>query len=130
MDMQRFSLAGKTALITGATYVYGPEIAKGLMDAGARVFLADGDAAALDAFLAGRRVAALANTGSSLKLCLIAAGEADLYPRLGRTMEWDTAAAHAVLAAAGGSVRTLAGEPLRYGKAGLENPHFVASGLD
>ena len=89
-----------------------------------------GDAAALDAFLAGRKVAALANAGSSLKLCLIAAGEADLYPRLGRTMEWDTAAAHAVLAAAGGSVRTLAGEPLRYGKAGLENPHFVASGLD
>lgn len=89
-----------------------------------------GDAAALDAFLAGRRVAALANTGSSLKLCLIAAGEADLYPRLGRTMEWDTAAGHAVLAAAGGSVRTLAGEPLHYGKTGLENPHFVASGPD
>ncbi len=89
-----------------------------------------GDAAALDTFLAGRRVAALANAGSSLKLCLIAAGEADLYPRLGRTMEWDTAAAHAVLAAAGGSVRTLGGEPLRNGKAGLENPPYGASGLD
>ena len=89
-----------------------------------------GDAAALDAFLAGRKVTALTNAGSSLKLCLIAAGEADLYPRLGRTMEWDTAAGHAVLAAAGGSVRTLAGEPLHYGKTGLENPHFVASGPD
>lgn len=89
-----------------------------------------GDAAALDAFLAGRKVAALKSAGSSLKLCLIANGEADLYPRLGRTMEWDIAAGHAVLAAAGGKVRTLAGEALRYGKPGLDNPHFVASGLD
>lgn len=87
-----------------------------------------GDAAALDAFLAGRKVAALANAGSSLKLCLIAAGEADLYPRLGRTMEWDIAAGHAVLAAAGGSVRDLQGAPLRYGKPGFDNPHFAASG--
>lgn len=86
-----------------------------------------GDAAALDQFLAGRKVAALANAGSSLKLCLVAAGEADLYPRLGRTMEWDIAAGHAVLAAAGGKVETLAGEPLRYGKPGFDNPHFVAS---
>lgn len=89
-----------------------------------------GDAAALDAFLAGRKVASLANAGSSLKLCLVAAGEADLYPRLGRTMEWDIAAGHAVLAAAGGSVRRIdTGEPLRYGKPGFDNPHFVASGL-
>ncbi len=86
-----------------------------------------GDAAALDAFLAGRKVAALANAGSSLKLCLVAAGEADLYPRLGRTMEWDIAAGHAVLAAAGGAVRTLDGQPLRYGKPGFDNPHFAAS---
>ena len=86
-----------------------------------------GDAAALDQFLAGRKVAALANAGSSLKLCLIAAGEADLYPRLGRTMEWDIAAGHAVLAAAGGKVETLAGAELRYGKPGFDNPHFVAS---
>ena len=87
-----------------------------------------GDAAALEAFLAGRRVAALANAGSSLKLCLVAAGEADLYPRLGRTMEWDIAAGHAVLAAAGGRVADLAGAPLRYGKPGFENPHFAAWG--
>jgi 3'(2'), 5'-bisphosphate nucleotidase len=87
-----------------------------------------GDAAALDAFLAGRRVAALARAGSSLKLCLIAAGEADLYPRLGRTMEWDIAAGHAVLVAAGGQVTRLDGAPLRYGKPGFENPHFVAAG--
>jgi 3'(2'), 5'-bisphosphate nucleotidase len=87
-----------------------------------------GDAAALDAFLAGRKVAALTNAGSSLKLCLIAAGEADLYPRLGRTMEWDIAAGHAVLSAAGGAVHDLHGAPLGYGKPGFDNPHFVASG--
>lgn len=88
-----------------------------------------GDSAALDAFLAGRKVASLANAGSSLKLCLVAAGEADLYPRLGRTMEWDIAAGDAVLRAAGGRVTDLAGADLRYGKPGLDNPHFVASGL-
>ena len=90
-----------------------------------------GDAAALDAFFAERKitVASLASAGSSLKLCLVAAGEADLYPRLGRTMEWDIAAGHAVLAAAGGRVSTLDGADLRYAKPGLDNPHFVASGL-
>jgi 3'(2'), 5'-bisphosphate nucleotidase len=87
-----------------------------------------GDAAALDAFLNGRKVASLKNAGSSLKLCLVAAGEADLYPRLGRTMEWDIAAGHAVLLAAGGSVADLRATPLRYGKPGFDNPHFVASG--
>lgn len=89
-----------------------------------------GDAKALEAFLAGRRVASLTSAGSSLKLCLIAEGKADLYPRLGRTMEWDIAAGHAVLAAAGGHVDDLSGQPLRYGKAGFENPHFVAAGQD
>jgi 3'(2'), 5'-bisphosphate nucleotidase len=89
-----------------------------------------GDAAALDALLAGRKVAKLTNAGSSLKLCLVAEGLADLYPRQGRTMEWDIAAGHAVLAAAGGNVCHLAdGLALRYGKGGFENPHFVASGL-
>ena len=88
-----------------------------------------GDAAALEAYLGGRKVAAVRSAGSSLKLCVLAAGEADLYPRLGRTMEWDIAAGHAVLAAAGGSVTELSGTPLRYGKPGFENPHFVAQGL-
>jgi 3'(2'), 5'-bisphosphate nucleotidase len=88
-----------------------------------------GDAAALDAFLAGRRVAALTNAGSSLKLCLLAEGAADLYPRHGRTMEWDIAAGHAVLAAAGGGVWLIDGSaPLAYGKPGFENPHFYAAG--
>jgi 3'(2'), 5'-bisphosphate nucleotidase len=87
-----------------------------------------GDPQALDRYLQGRRVAATREAGSSLKFCIVAAGEADLYPRFGRTMEWDTAAGHAVLNAAGGAVRTLQGEDLRYGKLGFENPHFVASG--
>lgn len=88
-----------------------------------------GDAEAMERFLAGRKVAAQASAGSSLKFCLVAAGEADLYPRLGRTMEWDTAAGHAVLAAAGGRVTTLDGADLRYGKPGFANPHFVAQGF-
>ena len=86
------------------------------------------DASALDAFLAGRKVAALRSAGSSLKLCLVAGGEADVYPRLGRTMEWDIAAGHAVLAAAGGRVTTVDAKPFMYGKPGVENPHFVAWG--
>jgi 3'(2'), 5'-bisphosphate nucleotidase len=88
-----------------------------------------GDEAALQHFLAGRQVAGIVHAGSSLKLCLIATGEADLYPRHSRTMEWDIAAGHAVLSAAGGAVLDLDGLPLRYGKPGLENPHFVARGL-
>jgi 3'(2'), 5'-bisphosphate nucleotidase len=66
--------------------------------------------------------------GSSLKLCLVAEGAADLYPRLGPTMEWDTAAAHAVVAAAGGKVVTLDGDDLVYNKPDLHNPWFVVIG--
>jgi 3'(2'), 5'-bisphosphate nucleotidase len=83
-----------------------------------------------DEFLADFEVRSTAEAGSSLKFCLVAAGEADLYPRLGRTMEWDTAAGHAVLAAAGGSVRTLEGHELGYAKPGFENPFFVARGRE
>jgi len=64
--------------------------------------------------------------GSSLKLCLLADGKADLYPRLGPTSEWDIAAAQAVLDAAGGTVRLLDGRPMRYNKKNLLNPDFVA----
>jgi 3'(2'), 5'-bisphosphate nucleotidase len=87
-----------------------------------------GDEAAMQAWLQGREVGARVAVGSSLKFGLIADGKADVYPRLGRTMEWDTAAGHAVLLAAGGEVTDLAGRPLRYGKPGFENPHFVAWG--
>ena len=69
--------------------------------------------------------------GSSLKICLVAEGEADLYPRLGPTSEWDTAAAQAVLIAAGGSMMDLKGQPLTYNaRESLLNPHFLALGDD
>ncbi len=70
--------------------------------------------------------------GSSLKFCLVAAGEADLYPRFGRTMEWDTAAGQAVLEAAGGAVVTEDASPLLYGKRerAFDNPAFIAGGAD
>ena len=85
--------------------------------------------AATAEFLKAYPVTKLVSAGSSLKFCLVAAGEADIYARGGRTMEWDTAAGHAVLAAAGGSVRDWSGAPLAYGKSGFENPAFVARGL-
>ena len=81
-----------------------------------------------DTYLAQYVVAERVAVGSSLKFCLVASGTADLYPRLGPTMEWDTAAGHAVLAAAGGSVLAPGGAPLRYGKPGFRNPWFIASG--
>jgi 3'(2'), 5'-bisphosphate nucleotidase len=79
-------------------------------------------------FLGNRKVASFRAAGSSLKLCLIARGEADLYPRFGTTMEWDIAAGHAVLRAAGGCVKTIDGAPFTYGKPAHRNPHFVAYG--
>ena len=82
----------------------------------------------LAAFLDGRPVASVRNIGSAVKFVRVAEGVADLYPRLGRTMEWDTAAPQAVLEAAGGHVRTLDGAPLLYGKPGWENPHFLCTG--
>jgi 3''(2''),5''-bisphosphate nucleotidase (EC 3.1.3.7) len=66
--------------------------------------------------------------GSSLKFCRIAEGHADIYPRMGPTSEWDTAAAHAVLVAAGGKVQTPEGHPLVYGKENILNPNFIAAG--
>lgn len=82
----------------------------------------------VDTFLADYTIASETSAGSSLKFCLIAEGSADIYPRLGRTMEWDTAAGHAILQFAGGTVQDLDGNDLHYGKPGFENPHFVAKG--
>ena len=83
-----------------------------------------------NAFLETQNVANIISAGSSLKFCLIAAGEADLYPRHGRTMEWDTAAGHAVAQAAGARVTNLDGTPFTYGKIerGYDNPHFIVWG--
>ncbi len=85
--------------------------------------------AATAEYLARRKIKSLSSAGSSLKFCLVAAGEADLYPRFGRTMEWDTAAGQAVLEAAGGKVVNLDQTPLTYGKTdrGFDNPAFIAS---
>jgi len=79
-------------------------------------------------FLQGYPVRERRKCGSALKFGVIAAGEADLYPRFGTTMEWDTAAGQAVLEAAGGRVETFAGTPLAYGKPGLKNDGFIAWG--
>jgi 3'(2'), 5'-bisphosphate nucleotidase len=89
-----------------------------------------GDPQALAELIAGRRISRSLTAGSSLKFCLVAAGEADIYPRFGRTMEWDTAAGDAILRIAGGQVTDLDGRPLRYGKPGFANPAFIARGLD
>ncbi|MBQ2261528.1 MAG: 3'(2'),5'-bisphosphate nucleotidase CysQ [Loktanella sp.] len=83
---------------------------------------------ATDDYIRKYQVRDMTSAGSSLKFCLVATGEADLYPRLGRTMEWDTAAGHAVLAGAGGRVvRFDTHEPLTYGKPGYDNPFFIAA---
>lgn len=82
---------------------------------------------ATDDYIGQYSVKDMTSAGSSLKFCLVATGEADLYPRLGRTMEWDTAAGHAVLAGSGGDVVRLDDKtPLRYGKEGYANPFFIA----
>jgi 3'(2'), 5'-bisphosphate nucleotidase len=82
---------------------------------------------ATDDYISRYSVRDMTSAGSSLKFCLVATGEADLYPRLGRTMEWDTAAGHAVLRGAGGEVvRYDDHQPLRYGKDGFANPFFIA----
>jgi 3'(2'), 5'-bisphosphate nucleotidase len=86
------------------------------------------DEARLAEFVAALPGAQRRLSGSAIKFCLIAAGEADLYPRFGPTMEWDTAAGQAVLEAAGGSVTTFDGAPLVYGKPGCRNPDFLARG--
>lgn len=84
-----------------------------------------------EAFLAKLNIVERSSFGSSVKFVSLAKGEADVYPRFGPTMEWDTAAGQAVLEAAGGRVVTASGEPLRYGKTerGLRNPSFIAWGL-
>lgn len=78
-------------------------------------------------FIDDNNVADTKNAGSSLKFCLLAKGEADVYPRFGPTMEWDTAAGHAVLLAAGGTVNNLDGTALNYAKADFRNPNFIAA---
>ena len=107
-------IAGAATRDRGAT-----RAADGLTVVGSRHH---GNDAAVDAFLAGRPVAAHRAVGSSLKLCLLAEGLADVYPRFGRTMEWDTAAGDAVLRAAGGAVRDAGRRPAGLRQAGFREP--------
>ena len=81
-----------------------------------------------EAFLQAVGCGGRISVGSSLKFCLLAKGEADIYPRPSPTMEWDTAAGHAILLAAGGLMFAPNGTPFRYGKPGFFNPGFVATG--
>lgn len=89
---------------------------------------------ATDSFLIEQAISECTNIGSSLKFCLLAEGKADVYPRFGRTMEWDTAAGDAILRAAGGTTVTMDGLPLTYGKTGgkadfdFANPDFISWG--
>lgn len=82
-----------------------------------------------DAFLEKFNVKEQISAGSSIKFCRVAEGVADLYPRLGRTMEWDVAAGHAIVNAAGGSMTTVDDEPFTYGKPDFANPFFIVRGL-
>lgn len=79
-----------------------------------------------EAFIAKNNVASVKSAGSSLKFCLIAAGEADIYPRFGPTMEWDIAAGQAVLSAAGGVVHKIDGSPIQFGQKQYRSPFFIA----
>lgn len=85
-----------------------------------------GDLAAVENYLEPYKVEKIIRRGSSLKLCAIAAGKADMYPRFGTTCHWDIAAGHAILIGAGGTIIDMKGQPLTYGGAGHENPDFVA----
>jgi 3'(2'), 5'-bisphosphate nucleotidase len=87
-----------------------------------------GDRAKIDKFLEGKLVREHRHSSSALKFCLIARGEADVYPRFGPTCEWDTAAGHAILLAAGGSIETPDGKPLGYSKPNFLNGDFIAYG--
>ncbi|MEQ1704511.1 MAG: 3'(2'),5'-bisphosphate nucleotidase CysQ [Rickettsiales bacterium] len=83
---------------------------------------------ATNAYLETLNIKEVISGSSSVKFCMVAEGSADIYPRFGRTMEWDTAAGHAILNAAGGRVETADGKPFLYGKEGFENPAFIGFG--
>jgi 3'(2'), 5'-bisphosphate nucleotidase len=112
--------AGKVVIATRAVPAEGYSVVASRHDA---------DDPRLAPYLHGKKIAHLLNIGSALKFCRVAEGLADLYPRFGRTMEWDTAAAQAVVEAAGGLVvEAIGGAPFHYGKSGWENPGFICWG--
>jgi len=107
-----------------------PIAARRVPEQGAVVFASrhHADDPRIAAFVAAHPGARLVSVGSALKFCRVAEGAADLYPRFGPTMEWDTAAPQAVVEAAGGTVTVEGGGPLRYGKPGWTNPGFLCRG--
>ncbi len=108
---------------------YAPIIARAAPDQGPEILASRSHLdAETKAFIDAAKPSNLVNAGSSLKFCRIAQGQADLYPRFGRTMEWDTAAGHAILLAAGGSVTKPDGSAFIYGKPGFANGAFIARG--
>jgi 3'(2'), 5'-bisphosphate nucleotidase len=118
--------AGRTLPATMKVIATSPVPASGLRAIASRSHMNG----ATERWLAQQPVAEVQRAGSSLKFCLIAQGDGDVYPRLAPTMEWDTAAGHAILNASGGCVIGLDGSPLRYGKrdAGFKNEGFIAWG--
>ena len=131
-------MLGATLLAATVAFSAAPAAAQNLFAPAIRVNDADNSALnivaskshrdqATDDYINNYTVADTKSAGSSMKFCLVATGEADLYPRVGRTMEWDTAAGHAVLNGAGGRVvRFDDHSPLGYGKDGYANPFFIA----
>lgn len=94
--------------------------------------LSHGNTARLEKFLEGHKIAKITKRASSLKICMVASGKADLYPRFGPTCEWDIAAGHAILHSAGGDITDLDGKPMTYGHADRKflNPEFIAAPKD
>lgn len=91
-----------------------------------------GNTERLEKFLEGHKIAKITKRGSSLKICAVAMGKADIYPRFGPTCEWDIAAGHAILRSAGGEITDLDGKPMTYGHADRKflNPEFIAAPKD
>ena len=112
---------------TSVLHAKSPNNPNGLVITGSR---SHGQTQDMDNWIGERKIAEVILCGSSIKLCRIAEGVVDAYPRLAPTMEWDTAAAHAVLAASGGNIQTLEGEELTYCKDSFRNPFFIATGRD
>lgn len=128
-----YAAAGpNTATVQRGTSTSRPISARSMPDAGAIVTASrsHSDMEKIRNLMDQHSVEKMKIAGSSIKFCLVAEGLADMYPRYGHTREWDTAAGHAVLAAAGGSVRSLDGKELLYNKEGFLNHEFIARGLD
>jgi len=120
-----------TAALRETDGVWKPIVVRDIPKEGATVVSSrsHSDQEKLEALTRNIKIHVHKTAGSSLKFCLIAEGNADIYPRYGPTSEWDTAAGHAVLLGAGGNVWRLDGSELEYGKKGWRNPEFIARGM-